>query len=84
MVMRPLQLRSIRVRWSWFTSNPSLRNGKTPYYKNSELATSKGIGHKMASTWKCGQSIANTTRQAEFLSQIAQCLRRNNPKLVVN
>src|SRR6266513_2220378 len=26
--MRPLQLRSIRVRGSWFTSNRSLRNGK--------------------------------------------------------
>jgi hypothetical protein len=55
-VMRPLQLRSIRVRGSWFTSNRSLRNGNTPYYKNSELATSKGIGHKMASTSESGSA----------------------------
>src|SRR5258705_1260159 len=44
--MRPLQLCSIRVRWSWFTNNRSLRNGKTQYFKTSDLATSKGIGHK--------------------------------------
>jgi hypothetical protein len=41
------------------------------------------LGHH-AGKWKCGRSMGNSTRQAESLSQIAQCLRRNNPKLVVN